>query len=101
MPLLHIAEEVDDQALAAGNAAAPADAIPPCRFRIAGGAPNAKVSWRVDAIRNDRWVQHNGAPVELAKPDEEKGTYQHPDLYGQPAERATSRLPDAPGAVRP
>ena len=38
-------------------------------------------------MRNDRWVQQRGAPVEVEKQDLEKGTYQHPELYGQPPEK--------------
>jgi len=55
--------------------------------RIAGGKPGAKVSWESKAVRNDRWVQQRGAPVEVEKQDLEKGTYQHPELYGQPPEK--------------
>jgi hypothetical protein len=68
----------------------PAQTAPPCWFRIAGGAPGAKVSWRVEAVRNDRWAQQRGAPVEIEKQGLEKGTYQHPDLYGKPVEMGMS-----------
>jgi hypothetical protein len=51
------------------------------------GSSFAKVSWRVEAVRNDRWVQKNGAPVESEKEGREKGTYQYPELYGQPKEK--------------
>ena len=57
------------------------------RFQIRTSKPNVKVSWEVKAIRNDAWVQQRGAPVEMDKPESEKGKYQHPDLYGQPKER--------------
>ncbi|MEK6702865.1 MAG: hypothetical protein AABZ53_11415 [Planctomycetota bacterium] len=67
-PMLHVAEEVT------GN-----------RFKIAGGAPSAKVSWEIKARRNDKFVQQNGAPVERVKVEGEKGTYQIPELYGKPA----------------
>ncbi len=87
MPMLHVAEEIDEAALDVGTKAEPTDAVPTCFFRIAGGAPGAKVSWRVEAVRNDRWIQRRGAPVEVEKHETEKGTYQHPDLYGQPAEK--------------
>jgi hypothetical protein len=87
MPLLHVAEEVDERDLAAGEAAAPGEPVPLCWFRIAGGVPEGKVSWRVEAVRNDRWMRANGAPVETEKQGLEKGTYQHPELYGQPREK--------------
>jgi hypothetical protein len=86
MPMLHVAEEIDEAALSAGATAEPAEAAPPCSFRTAGGAPGGKVSWRVEAARNDRWVQQRGAPVEVEKEGLESGTYQHPELYGQPPE---------------
>lgn len=53
MPMLHVAEEIDEAALSAGATAGPGVAAPLCSFRIAGGAPGAKVSWRVEAVRND------------------------------------------------
>jgi hypothetical protein len=67
MPLLHVGQEINKDSLTAGAAAAPGQSVPACTFRIAGGVPGAKVSWRVEAVRNDRWVRENGAPVELAK----------------------------------
>ncbi|GBC92488.1 hypothetical protein HRbin15_00958 [bacterium HR15] len=77
MPNLHIAQEVQ------GN-----------RFKIAGGVPGKKVSWRVEAIRNDRWVQHYGYQTEQEKPREQQGKYLHPELYGQPKERGIFYHPD-------
>lgn len=87
MPMLHVATEIDEHALAAGATAEPGEFAPACSFRIAGGAPGGKVSWRVEAVRNDRWVQQQGAAVEIEKQGLERGTYQHPDLYGQPPEK--------------
>lgn len=57
------------------------------RFKIRTNAPNVQVSWRVDALRNDPWVRKYGAETERDKQGIEKGTYQHPELYGQPAEK--------------
>lgn len=87
MPMLHIAEEISIESISAEGL---------CTFRIAGGAPNGKVTWRVEAIRNDLWVRTRGAPVEFEKPAEIKGRYQHPELYGQPA----SSSEDAPGRLK-
>lgn len=53
------------------------------RFKIAGGVPNGEVCWEVKAVRNDRFVQRYGAPVEVDKSDSERNRYQHPDLYGE------------------
>ncbi len=106
MPMLHVAEEIDEAALSAGATAGPGVAAPICSFRIAGGAPGAKVSWEVKAVRNDLWVQTRAMPVEVEKQGIEKGKYQHPELYGQPPEkgmnyrledeRGSRTLPDAP-----
>ncbi len=87
MPKLHISLEIDEAALAAGAKTGPNETAPKCSFRIAGGVPGAKVSWRVEAVRNDRWVQNRGAAVEVEKQGLEKGTYQHPEFYGQPKEK--------------
>jgi len=54
------------------------------RFMIAGGQPGLEVSWRVEAVRNDAYVRANGAPVEIDKPEEVRGKYLHPELFGQP-----------------
>lgn len=101
MPNLHVALEIDETSLALGERAEPGQAAPPCWFKIAGGVPHAKVSWRVDAVRNDRWMRTHGAPVEIDKQGEERGTYQHPELFGQSAElgmdRATPRPTDVAG----
>jgi hypothetical protein len=71
MPNLHVAVEIQ------GN-----------RFKIAGGAPGKRVSWRVEAVRNDPYVQRRGFQAEREKPREHQGKYLHPELYGQPKERA-------------
>lgn len=90
-PMLHVAEEVS------GN-----------RFRVAGGAPNAKVSWEVKARRNDRFVQQNGAPIEPEKGEGERGKYLRPELYGKPPEMGqfftalrSAPTPSAAPAARP
>jgi hypothetical protein len=56
------------------------------RFKIRTNAPHVKVTWRVEAIRNDLWMQQHGAPVELEKEGRERGTYHQPELYGAPPE---------------
>lgn len=89
MPLLHVAVEISDADLAAGEKVAPGDAVPSCSFIIAGGVPNGKVSWRIEAVRNDRWVRSRGAPVEVEKDAPARGTYLQPELYGMPAEMGT------------
>jgi len=62
MPMLHVAEEIDEAALSAGATAGAGVAAPACTFRIAAGPPGAKVSWEVKAVRNDLWVQNRAGP---------------------------------------
>ena len=106
MPQLHVADEIDEAALSVGATAGADVAAPTCSFRIAGGAPGTKVSWRVEAVRNDLWVQNRAVPmevmrngisiqtrampVEVEKQGREKGTYQRPEFYGQPPEKGTN-----------
>lgn len=53
------------------------------QFVIRTSKPKVEVSWEVKGIRNDRFNQRFGAPVVVDKPDEEKGKYQIPELYGK------------------
>jgi len=69
-PNLYIAEKIKDN-----------------RFKIAGGAPGMEVSWQVTGIRQDPYAQAHPIIVEEEKPADERGTYLHPELYGQPEER--------------
>ncbi|MEQ1822733.1 MAG: hypothetical protein ABL949_09495 [Fimbriimonadaceae bacterium] len=64
------------------------------QFTIRTSEPKVEVSWEVKGVRNDRWVRKHGAPVEVAKEGPEKGTYQHPELYGQPKERRLHYRPE-------
>jgi len=73
MPMLHVSARISDQALHAGALQAPGDPVLPCWFAIDGGVPGGAVSWRVEAVRNDEFVRRNGAPVEVEKPDHERG----------------------------
>lgn len=54
------------------------------RFLIMTSSPNIEVCWEVKAVRNDLWNRKYGAPVEVEKPERERGKYQHPELYGAP-----------------
>jgi hypothetical protein len=70
-PDLHIAEEISEN-----------------RFRIAGGTTGMKVSWQVTGIRRDAWAERNRIVVEEDKPQEARGTYLHPEVFGEPEERS-------------
>jgi len=63
------------------------------RFKIRTSAPNVEVTWRVEGVRNDLWVRKYGAPVVQEKEGLERGTYQHPELYGKPKERGLGYEP--------
>jgi hypothetical protein len=77
MPNLYIAAEIQ------GN-----------RFKIAGGLPGKKVYWRVEAVRNDPWVQRYGYQTEQEKEEDLRGKYLHPELYGQPRAKRIHVLPE-------
>ena len=70
---LYIAEELKDN-----------------HFAIAGGRAGMKVSWQVTAVRHDPYAEAHPLVVEEAKPANEVGHYQHPELYGQPREKGIS-----------
>ena len=55
-------------------------------FTIKTDKPNVKVSWMVTGIRQDAWANANRIPVEEDKPDNEKGHYTHPELFGHKGE---------------
>lgn len=56
------------------------------RFQIRTSGPKVKVSWEVKADRNDLRVRYS-KPMDVVEKDEfERGTYQRPELYGQPKE---------------
>lgn len=55
-------------------------------FKVSGGNANQKVSWTVYAERNDLVLQKypEKRRTEVEKRPVDKGTYQHPELYGLP-----------------
>ena len=61
------------------------------RFKIAGGASGLKVSWQVTGIRHDPYAEKHRIAVEEDKRDFERGTYLHPDVYGQSPETRLAR----------
>ncbi len=68
------------------------------RFKIAGGAAGAKVSWQVTGTRQDAWANAHRIPVEELKPAQERGSYLAPELFGQPQEKSV-RLARHPAAA--
>ncbi len=57
------------------------------RFKIAGGRAGGEVSWQVTGIRKDVYANAYRIKVEEEKPLAQRGSYLHPELYGQPKER--------------
>jgi hypothetical protein len=57
------------------------------QFKIAGGKSGMKVSWQVTGVRQDAWANAHRIPVEVQKPERERGYYLHPELYGAPDEK--------------
>lgn len=86
-PNLHVAQEIS------GN-----------KFKIAGGPPQAKVSWQVTGIRHDPYAEANRIQVEEDKQLDERGKYLTPEVYGKPVEMSLhqmttsneQRLPELP-----
>ncbi|MBK8503844.1 MAG: hypothetical protein IPL46_17500 [Saprospiraceae bacterium] len=58
------------------------------RFRIKSNLPNVEVSWMITGIRQDPYAEQHRIPVEENKPATAVGKYLHPDVYGQPMEKA-------------
>jgi hypothetical protein len=69
-PNLHVAEEISEN-----------------RFKIAGGEGGMRVCWQVTGSRKDPWAAANPLEVEQEKPQEERGRYLQPELYGAPEEQ--------------
>ncbi|WKX72578.1 hypothetical protein [Streptomyces sp. XD-27] len=56
------------------------------RFTIATDRPEVKVSWQVTGVRRDRVARSNPFTAAEPKPEEERGTYLHPEAWDRPAE---------------
>jgi len=54
------------------------------RFTIRTSVPNVEVSWQVTGIRKDAYANKHRIPVEVDKPQEERGTYLHAESFNQP-----------------
>jgi len=64
------------------------------RFQIRTNQPNIEVSWEVKADRNDEYVRRSRPRDVMEKDEQERGTYQHPELFGMPAERGLDYNPE-------
>jgi hypothetical protein len=59
------------------------------QFKIGSDATQTKISWQITAVRQDAFAKAHPLIVEQVKPARERGFYQNPELFGQPAERQT------------
>jgi len=50
-------------------------------FSIKTSKPAVKVSWQVTGVRHDAYAEAHRVVVEEAKPEQERGTYLHPELF--------------------
>ncbi|HLQ51069.1 MAG TPA: hypothetical protein VK129_06190 [Terriglobales bacterium] len=80
-PNLYIAREIQDH-----------------RFKIAGGKPLSKVSWQVTGVRHDAYMAAHPMQVEEDK-GTLRGTYLHPELFGQPPSKQATRQAQPSAAV--
>jgi hypothetical protein len=64
-------------------------------FEIAGGKPGMEVSWQVTGVRQDAYANARRIPTEELKPEAERGTYLHPDLF---TPKSTAMTATASGA---
>ncbi len=57
-------------------------------FTIRTDKPGVEVSWQVTGIRQDAWANAHRIPVEEEKPEKERGSYLHPELFNQPQQKS-------------
>jgi hypothetical protein len=61
-------------------------------FLIRTDKPNVEVSWQVTGIRQDAWANAHRIPNEEPKPDNERGHYMHPELFGHEGEQSIAEM---------
>ncbi len=73
------------------------------QFKIKTDKPNIEVSWQVTGVRHDNWANANRVVPEVAKTETETGTYQNPEVFGQPeSKRWKPKMQEMPVApVKP
>lgn len=65
-------------------------------FVIRTDKPNMEVSWQVTGIRKDPWAEAHRIIPEVEKKDHQRGTYLHPELYGQDKSKQLQSRPISP-----
>ena len=53
-------------------------------FRKESNDSNVEVSWQVTGIRKGAYANKRRIPIEVDKPQEERGTYLHPESFNPP-----------------
>jgi hypothetical protein len=61
-------------------------------FVIKTDKPSVKVSWQVTGVRSDAYASTYPVPVEENKPEQERGYYLAPEVFGQGEERSITWL---------
>jgi trimeric autotransporter adhesin len=61
-------------------------------FVIKTDKPSVKVSWQVMGVRSDANAKAHPVPVEEDKPEQERGHYLTPEVFGQPEETSIDWL---------
>lgn len=70
-------------------------------FRIRTSKPGVKVSWRIEAVRSDKWVEKYGYREVVEKKGTEVGRYISPELYGMPETQGWFYRPTQSAATQP
>jgi hypothetical protein len=52
------------------------------QFTIKTDKAYVKVAWQVTGARQDAWANAHRIPAEVDKPEDERGYYVHPELFG-------------------
>ena len=60
-----------------------------------------EVSWQVTGIRQDPYLEAHPMKVEEDKPQDERGLYLHPEVYGQPKEKGIEYAHEKPKPPAP
>ena len=55
-----------------------------------------EVSWMVTGVRQDAYAEAHRIKVEEEKTGEERGTYLHPEAFGQPKEKGVTHARQQP-----
>jgi len=69
------------------------------QFTVRTSEPNAELSWQVTGVRQDAFANANRVQVEVDKPEDERGTYIHPEAFGLSADLQVDKVREAKRAA--